>query len=207
LTRALLREHDACYTDAQLDALGLPDGVDLLTVLRRDDIPAVDRIWVSTLPGACVPTALWRWQAKLVARALARVENTDPRSLAVVALLDRLDSGEDVPQAERDAAMGAAWDATWDAREAAMGAAWDAREAAMGAAWDAARAAAMGAARAAAWDAARDAAWDASRAAAWDAAMGASRAAAWDAVWAAARAAEEKQQIEDLIAVLTEQPR
>ncbi len=132
--------------------------------------------------------------------------------------------------AARDAAWAAAWDA---ARAAARDAAWAAaRDAARAAARDAARAAARAAARDTAWDAARAAAWDAARAAArdaaraaardaaraaardaaWAAARDAARAAAraaardtaWDAAWAAAWAAEEKWQLERLVAWLSD---
>ena len=94
---------------------------------------------------------------------------TDPRSRARVELEERWANGEDVSDAERSAALDAAWDAAEFAEEFA--------------AWDAARAAA----RAAVWAAARAAVWDAARAAAWDAAWDAAWAAAWDAAWDAAR--------------------
>ena len=173
VTRELLREHNACYDDARIDALVPADGLTALETARLE-IPAADRIWALTLPAVCPPTVLWEWQALLVERALARVENPDSRSLAVVPLLRRLAGGEDVTQSERAAASAAAWDA-------ASAAAWAAASAA---AWDAARAAARAAASAAA------------SAAAWDAAS----AAAWAAAWAA----EEKPQIADLERLLTE---
>ena len=117
ITRKFLRYNGACYTDAQMDSLGPPDGLPLVGVLRLD-IPATDRIWVATLPGACSPAVMWEWQARLVERALARVETPDPRSLAVVPLLRRLASGEAIPQEERDAAAWAARAAAWAAIDA-----------------------------------------------------------------------------------------
>ena len=113
VTRELLRQHGACYYDepdgeAKVNALVPPAGLTALEVLALD-IPAADRLWVVTLPGVCAPTVLWRWQALFVDRALGRVEDPDPRALAVVPLMRRLGSGEDVPQAERAAVRDAAW--------------------------------------------------------------------------------------------------
>ena len=128
ITRDFLRLHGACYSDARIDALGPPEGLPLIDVLKLD-IPAADRIWVATLPGVCSPAVMWEWQARLVERALARVETPDPRSLAVVPLLRRLASGEAIPQEERDAARDAAW-AAWGAwaASAARAAAWAVEE-------------------------------------------------------------------------------
>jgi hypothetical protein len=181
VTRELLRQHHACYYDqpegeALVDALVPAEGLTPLELLALD-IPAADRLWVATLPGVCPPAVMWSWQALLVERALARVSAPDSRSLAVVTLLRRLAAGENVPQAERDAAESAARNAAWAAWAASSAAA----ESAAGAAAGAARAAAESAARTAAW-----AAWAASSASA----------------ESAARAAEEQQQIVDLAALL-----
>jgi hypothetical protein len=116
ITREFLRLHGACYDDAKIATLIPPDGMPLVDVLRLD-IPSADRIWVSTLPGACASAIMWEWQARLVERALARVEKPDPRSLAVVPLLRRLASGEAIPQSERASAWDAAWDAARDAED------------------------------------------------------------------------------------------
>ena len=130
ITREFLRLHGACYSDARIDALGPLDGLPLVDVLKLD-IPSDDRIWVATLPGACPAAIMWEWQARMVERAVARVEKPDPRSLAVVPLLRRLAGGEAIPQTERDAARDAAYaacDAAWAAAYAAAAAAYDAEE-------------------------------------------------------------------------------
>jgi hypothetical protein len=101
---------------------------------------------------------------------------TDPRSLAVLDVVEAYAYGNatdkdlaEARNAARDAAMAAARNearnAAWNAaRDAAWNAAWDAaRDAALAAAWDAALAEAMAEAMAAAWDAARYAAQDAQK--------------------------------------------
>ena len=108
ITRDFLRLHGACYSDARIDALGPPEGLPLVDVLKLT-IPAADRLWVATLPGACPAAIRWEWQARMVERALARVEKPDPRSLAVVQLLRRLASGEAIPREQRAAARDAAY--------------------------------------------------------------------------------------------------
>ena len=137
ITREFLRLHRACYDDTKIATLIPLDGLPLVDVLKLD-IPAADRIWVATLPGACPAAVMWEWQARLVERALARVEKPDPRSLAVEPLLRRLAGGEAIPReqraAARDAAYAAAaaaydaWAATYDARAAARDAAYAAEE-------------------------------------------------------------------------------
>ena len=101
ITLSWLREHRACYldedaTDTQRALVArLPDeGVELADVLRCEDIPVVDRIWVATCPGALPVETIRRWLGDLVDRALSRVGSPDPRSLAVVPYLQR---GEAVP--------------------------------------------------------------------------------------------------------------
>jgi len=144
ITRDFLRLHGACYSDARIDALGPPEGLPLVDVLKLD-IPSSSRLWVATLPGVCSSAIMWEWQARMVERAVARVEKPDPRSLAVVQLLRRLARGEAIPQEQRAAARDDAWAAradAWAARDAARAAAWDA-------AWDDAWAAAWATAYAA----------------------------------------------------------
>jgi len=126
ITREFLRLHRACYDDARIDALCPLDGLPLIDVLKLD-IPAADRLWVATLPGACSSSVMWEWQARMVERAVARVEKPDPRSLAVVPLLRRLAGGEAIPREQRAAARDAAWAAradAWAARADACDAAW-----------------------------------------------------------------------------------
>ena len=118
ITREQLRQWGACYTDAQIAALIPESGLQLIDVARLP-IPPEDIIWVATRHGVLPDSILWEWTARIVERALARVPNPDPRSLAVVPLLRRLAAGEKVSKSERDAARAAAWDAAWAADRAA----------------------------------------------------------------------------------------
>jgi hypothetical protein len=153
ITREWLEEHDACYlahdATAEQRALvdALPDeGVSVLDVLQSS-IPAEDRIWVLTRPGAVPDATIRRWLGRVVRRALGRVASPDERSLAVLAYLDR---GEAVPEDVRREAWGAAAAAryyAYAAADAAASAAADA-DAAASAAADAAADAADAAASA-----------------------------------------------------------
>ena len=113
ITREFLRQHHACYTDQEIAALVPADGLSLSQILDLR-IPEKDRIWVATLPSVCPPQIMWVWQALLVERALARVANPDPRSLAVVPLLRRLAAGENVGREEISRASYAAYAAYAD---------------------------------------------------------------------------------------------
>jgi len=179
ITRALLRKHGACYSNEQLDSFGLPDGTDLLTILRHYDIPAKDRVWLATRPGVVKPTVLWRWLALLVERALDRVDNPDPRSLAVIPLLRRLGAGENVPKEERRAAIDGAHATAQAAARLDAVAAWSA--------WSAYHAAAARGARSDVW------------ASAWHA-----RSGSWYASNDAGADAEGRQQVRDLIDLLAD---
>lgn len=50
ITREWLRANNACYSDEKIAELVPPEGLTLLEVLRRKDIPDADKIWVSTRP-------------------------------------------------------------------------------------------------------------------------------------------------------------
>ena len=176
-----------------------------LDILGLEEIPDEDKLWVVLSEELIEPETLHELACRCAERALSRVENPDPRSIAAIAAKRAWMRGE-ITDAElklaEGASMAAAWDAARDAargaaRAAARAAARDAaRDAARGAAWNAARNAAWAAARAATRAAARDA----ERAAAWNAA----RAAAWDAAWDAARDAERAWQVETLTKMLKE---
>jgi hypothetical protein len=179
ITRELLREWKACYSDKRIAELVPVDGLTPLQVLDTD-CPTQDRLWV-VLRETIIPTREMRLLAcKWAREALTVAGDPDPRSVAAVDTAERYTRGE-ASMEELDAAWAAAWAAAGDAaRAAAWDAAWDAAwAAAWAAAGAAARATARAAARAAAWAAARAAAWDA----AWDAAWAAACAAAWDAAW------------------------
>ena len=112
ITREFLRQHGACYYnedngETKVDALVPPEGLSPLQVARLA-IPAQDRVWVLTRNGALPDYALWEWSARTVEWCLATVKKPDPRSLAVVPLLRRLESGESVPQSDLCAASASA---------------------------------------------------------------------------------------------------
>ena len=132
-----------------------------LDILGLEEIPDEDKLWCVLREEVIDPKTLHGFACACAERALSRVENPDPRSVAAIKAKRAWLRGE-IADAELDAARAAA-------RDAASAAA---RAAARDAARDAARAAERDAARAAAWDAAWDAAW----AAAWDAARDAERA-------------------------------
>ena len=156
-----------------------------LDVLRVNECPAEDRLWV-VLRDQCIDARTLRLFAVLCARrALAQLDNPDPRSVTACDVAERYANGEATAKE-----LEAAW---YTACDAARAAAWDT-------AWDAAWAAACDAARAAAWAAAWDAAWDAAWAAAWAAASAARDAAS--AARDAARAAEYTAQVKHLIEML-----
>ena len=164
-----------------------------LDILGLEEIPDEDKFWCVLREELIDEQTLHKFACACAERALSRVENPDPRSVAAIEAKRAWMKGE-ISDAELDAASDAA-------RDAASAAAWDAAS-------DDVRVAAWAAARDAAWDAAWDVAWDAAMAAARDAAWAAARDAAWDAAFAAAsaaaRAAERAWQVEELKKLLRE---
>jgi hypothetical protein len=75
--------------------------LELWALCRMD----VHRIWVATRPGVLEPSVLRGWLASAVDRALGRIRDPDPRSVAVVAALRQ--DGQ-VSPAVRDEALHAA---------------------------------------------------------------------------------------------------
>ena len=136
-----------------------------LDILELEEIPDDDKLWAVLREELIEPEKLHEFACRCAERALSRVENPDPRSIAAIAAKRAWMRGE-ITDAELKLAEGAS------------------RAAASAAAWDAAR----DAARDAAWDAASEAAWAAARDAAWAAAWAAARDAARDAAWVAERA-------------------
>ena len=154
ITRELLRDWYACYSDDRIHELVPVEGLTPAQVLDRTDVPVEDRLWVVLRESVIPRRELHLLACKWAREALAVVGNPDPRSVAAIDCAERFARGK----------------ATTEELAAA-------RDAACDAACSASRAAACSAARAAACDAACDAARDAACSAACDAA----RAAAWAA--------------------------
>ena len=171
LTWADFDRHKPCYSPSGL--YGEWSGT-ILDLLRRDDIPAADRIWAATREGILDDKTLRLFACKCVREVWHLL--TDERSRNAVEVAERYAVGEATVE-------------EWAAARAAAG------FAASAAARAAARAAASFAASAAASFAASPAEWAAASAAASFAAS----AAEWAAASAAARAAAREKQIEILI--------
>ena len=116
-----------------------------LDILELEEIPDEDKLWCVLRKELIEPEKLHEFACVCAERALRRVKNPDPRSVAAIEAKRAWMKGE-ISDAElaaaRDAARAAARDAAW---AAARDAAWDA---ARGAAGAAARAAARAAERA-----------------------------------------------------------
>jgi len=174
LTLKQIRDIEPCYDPTRFvneDWTGT-----VLDILKMEDVPAKDRIWVVT---HFLDDKTNRLSAVYCARqALKLVDNPDLRSIEACNVAEAFAYGK-ATEEELAAAGDAAWAAAGDADGLAAWAAWAAAAAAAAAAWDAA------------WDAARDAAGSA----AGDAGAAAG-AAAWDAARDAARDAQIKNLIE-----------
>jgi hypothetical protein len=191
ITIAQIRSWNSCYerespgTISRLAAGRIEFTLREILACAKNDR---DRIWVVTRPGVLSESQRREWLARLVARALARVESPDPRSAAVVAAL----RGDQVTPAVRNAVANAS------ANAAAAAASAYAATAAATAAAATANAAATATAYAAAYAAAAaDAAYDAATAAAYAAYAAAYAYAA--TAYAAAYAAERASQISDAL--------
>jgi hypothetical protein len=130
ITREYLRSRGACYTDDRIADLVPPEGVTPLDVCDAECVPAEDRLWVLLHTDFLSDRDLRLLACTWAERALAIVEEPDPRSLASMSVARRYVAGEATDD-ELGAARDVGRDAVGDARDA--WAAW--------AAWDAARAA------------------------------------------------------------------
>ncbi len=155
-----------------------------LDILKHSDIPAKDKLWVVFRSDALDDRTLRVFAVDSARRALSRIPNPDPMSLAACDVAERFAKGEATEEELADAAAYAADAATYVADAAA--------------AWAAAYAAAYAAAWAAAY--AADAA-DAVYAAAYTAAYAAD-AAAYAAAWAGDAGCERQAQVDALIKLL-----
>ena len=176
ITRELLRDWYACYSDDRIHELVPVEGLTPAQVLDRTDVPVEDRLWVVLRESVIPRRELHLLACKWAREALAVVGNPDPRSVAAIDCAERFARGKATTEE-----LAAAWDS----------------------ACAAACAAACDAACDAACSAACDAAWAAARAAAWAAAWAAARDAVRDAVRDDARAAARAAQVADCRATLT----
>ena len=155
ITYAEFLEFGPCYLDdpkekALMDSIAKrQERWTALDILELEEIPDEDKLWAVLREELMEPEKVHEFACRCAERALSRVGNPDPRSVAAIeakrAWMKGEISGAELAAA-RDAASGAAWDAARDA------------------AWTAA------------WTAASDAAWDAASDVASDAAMAAERA-------------------------------
>ena len=143
-------EFGPCYLDdpkekALMDSIAQrQDRWTALDILELEEIPDEDKLWCVLREELIEPEKLHEFACVCAERALRRVENPDPRSVAAIEAKRAWMKGE-ISDAELAAARAAAWASE---RDAAWAAAWVAER---DAAW------------AAAWAAERDAAWAAER--------------------------------------------
>lgn len=116
-----------CYDPAER-GLCTPDWMGTaLDALRHPDLSADDALWLVLREDWIPAPVLHEFACRCAERALALVDNPDPRSTAAVAVKRawlRGEATDDELAAARDAARAAAWAAAWDA---AWAAAWDAK--------------------------------------------------------------------------------
>lgn len=179
ITRKILRQWCACYTDARIAALVPEDGMTPMEIAALD-IPAEDRLWV-LLREEIIPARELRLLACDWAEDACEAAGwNDQRSLEAIAVARQFACGE-AAVAELAAAAKAADEASWSAAEAALSAA-------------AARSAAEATSEARSARLAAEAALSA--AAAW------LTATAWSDRSAAARSAAAAEQLADVVRVL-----
>ena len=160
ITPKHLRKWNACYTDERIAELVPDEGLTLQGYLALD-IPDKDKVWLATRPKVLSDYVLYNWTALIVGRALGRIGNPDPRSVAVIGYLRSRATGgprnSEIVNAAVNAATHAAYAAAYaaDATDAATHAAYAAAYAATDATDAATHAAAYAAAAADAADAER----------------------------------------------------
>jgi len=122
-TIADIRSWDPCYDPARY----LPEDWEgtVLDILRNDEIPAEDRLWV-VLREELIDAKTLRLFAVWCARQVEHLM-TDPRSTAALDVAERFAHGKATQEevdaawaAARAAARAAAWAAAWDAARAAQ---------------------------------------------------------------------------------------
>ena len=134
-----------CYDEKKLrDIAGEKIHWSAPDILNLSGVPDKDKLFAVLCVELIDEPILHEFACRCAERALSKIENPDPRSVAAIAAKRAWLKGEitdDELCTARQAARYAAWDAAWYAAlEAARVAAWDAaRYAALGAAWEAAR--------------------------------------------------------------------
>jgi hypothetical protein len=173
ITRKILRQWGACYTNARIATLVPAKGLTPLEIAALD-IPATDRLWVllreEIIPARELRLLVCDWAEA----ACAAAGWNDQRSLEAIAVARRFACGE---------ATGAELAAAWSAAAAA-------------------RSARLSAARSTAARLAAAAAWSEAGAAAWSAVTAWSVRSAWSDRSAAARSAAAAEQLADVVRVL-----
>ena len=114
-----IRSWDPCYDPSEV----LPENWQgtALDILRMEEVPAADRLWV-VLREECIPARVLRlFAADCARRSLARVENPDPASLAACDVAERFANGQ-ATEEELYAARSAASSAYYAADDAATAA-------------------------------------------------------------------------------------
>lgn len=117
ITRELLRDWKACYSDERIVELVPIEGLTPVQILEAD-VPAEDRLWVVLRPSIIPECELRLLACKWARKALAVAGDADPHSVAAIDTAERFARGEATAEALA-AALAAAWDA---ARGAARGA-------------------------------------------------------------------------------------
>ena len=120
LTYKLICSWDPCYDPIKFipkDWQGTA-----LDVLRADNVPIEDRLWVVLREEAIDSKTLRLFAVWCAREALKLIKDPDPRSIAACNVAERFAHGQATAE-ELTAAQDAAWDAAWDA---ARDAAWDA---------------------------------------------------------------------------------
>ncbi len=122
ITPKHLRKWTACYTDERIAELVPAKGLTLQGYLALD-IPDKDKVWLATRPKVLSDYVLYNRTALIVERALGRIGNPDPRSVAVIGYLRSRAAGGPRNSEIVNAAVNAAIDAAYAAAHAAAHAA------------------------------------------------------------------------------------
>ena len=115
-----IRKLNPCYDPGKYAPVNWQGTV--LDVLKAEQVPAADRIWLVCHKGWIDDRTLRMFACWCAREALARIDNPDPRSINAVEVAERYANGK-ATKIELYAARDAAWDAAWAADRAAAWAA------------------------------------------------------------------------------------